>query len=85
MEDDPRFNDSQFVFDFQAPNTTPFSGCCGLSLIESIKIFGLIRMEFVNFLNIQQKKCPKIIVELLDDAKNGSAAPKKTYNWRQAR
>lgn len=49
-----------FVFDFEPASTTPFSSCSSVSLIESIKIFGLVRMELVTFINLQTppKKSP---------------------------
>jgi len=39
--------------DFELPQTTPFSSQ-PVSLIKSLKIFGLVKMEIVSFLNTHQ-------------------------------
>lgn len=40
-----------YEFDFEYPQKCPFNSSVSLTLIESIKIFGLVKMELVKFLN----------------------------------
>lgn len=42
---------TNYKFDFEYPNKCPFNSSVSLTLIESIKIFGLVKMELVKFLN----------------------------------
>ena len=42
-----------FVFKFEPASTTPFSTSQNMSLIESIKIFGLVRMQLATFIDLK--------------------------------
>lgn len=44
--------DCCFAFDFEPASTTPFCSSSGMGLIESIKIFGMVRMELAGFINL---------------------------------
>jgi hypothetical protein len=55
-----------FVFTFEPASTTPFSTSPCISLIESIKIFGLVRMELVSFIDLPSlpsQKTPLLLTE----------------------
>ena len=57
---------SCFVFTFEPASTTPFSTSPCISLIESIKIFGLVRMELVSFIDLPSlpsQKTPLLLTE----------------------
>lgn len=43
--------EKQYSFEFEFPQKCPFSSSTSLTLIESIKIFGLVKMELVKFIN----------------------------------
>ena len=43
--------EKKYSFEFEFPQKCPFSSSISLTLIESIKIFGLVKMELVKFIN----------------------------------
>ena len=53
LEVSVNYSGTSFIFNFEPASTTPFSVAQNLSLIESIKIFGLVRMELVKFIDLK--------------------------------
>jgi hypothetical protein len=43
--------EKKYEFEFEYPQKCPFNSSASLTLIESIKIFGLVKMELVKFIN----------------------------------
>lgn len=76
-----------FVFTFEPASTTPFSTSPCISLIESIKIFGLVRMELVSFIDLQSlpsQKKPMLLTEMPPVAKQAQLPPRREVIVGQA-